>query len=101
MAVTVAIDASVLVAALPSNSKYHWLIEMLLDAQIDLYVTEEMLKEYREALKTKYSEAVANSFLTALQHLPNVYPTRSLGSIDFPKVSVGNMEEFKDSIGWE
>jgi putative PIN family toxin of toxin-antitoxin system len=49
------------------------LIELLLEEKIDLYITDEILFEYEEVLRAKYSEIVATNFLTALKELPNVY----------------------------
>jgi uncharacterized protein len=69
----VIIDTNVLVSALSSKSVYHWLIDALLTERFDLFVTDEILLEYEEVLKLKYSEAVANNFLVALKELPNVY----------------------------
>ena len=73
MAIKTVIDTNVLVSALSSKSIYHWLIELLLDERIDLYVTEEILLEYEEILKSKYSVSVASNFLLALRELPNVH----------------------------
>jgi putative PIN family toxin of toxin-antitoxin system len=73
MIVKTVIDTNVLVAALSSKSPYHWLIEYLLEGKFNLYVTDEILLEYEEILKTKYSEFVATYFLTALVVLPNVH----------------------------
>jgi putative PIN family toxin of toxin-antitoxin system len=73
MAIKTVIDTNVLVSALSSKSMYHWLIEHLLDEKFDLYITDEILLEYEEILKAKYSELVATNFLTALKELPNVY----------------------------
>jgi len=73
MALRIVIDTNVLVSALSSKSKYHWLIEHLLEEKLDLYLTDEILFEYEEVLKRKYSESVATNFLTALKELPNVY----------------------------
>ena len=69
------IDTNVLVSALSSKSVYHWLIRLLLDEKIELYITDEILLEYEEILKLKYSETVASNFLIALKELPNVYFT--------------------------
>jgi uncharacterized protein len=41
-----------------------------------LFVTEEILLEYEEVLKTKYSDSVASNFLLALRELPNVFYSR-------------------------
>jgi putative PIN family toxin of toxin-antitoxin system len=70
MAIRAIIDTNVLVSALSSKSKNHWLVELLLEEQIELFVTEEILLEYEEILK----------------------------SIVFPKVNVVNIEEFKASL---
>lgn len=76
MVIKTVIDTNVLVSALSSKSRYHWLIELLLEESIDLYVTDEILLEYEEILKAKYSDTVASNFLLALRELPNVYFTR-------------------------
>jgi putative PIN family toxin of toxin-antitoxin system len=73
MAIKTVIDTNVLVAALSSRSVYHWLIELLLDEKIELYVTDEILLEYEEVLRAKYAEVVAANFLMALKELPNVF----------------------------
>ena len=66
------IDTNVLVSALSSRSAYHWIIAKLLDEQFELYVTDDILLEYEEVLRGKYSESVATNFLLALNELPNV-----------------------------
>ncbi len=73
MAIKTVIDTNVLVSALSTKSTYHWLVELLLDEQIELYVTEEILLEYEEVLRSKYSERVASNFLIAIRELPNVH----------------------------
>ena len=73
MALKIVIDTNVLVSALSSKSIYHWLVELLLEEKFDLYITDEILFEYEEVLKAKYSDLVATNFLTALKELPNVH----------------------------
>jgi putative PIN family toxin of toxin-antitoxin system len=73
MAIKTVIDTNVLVSALSTKSIYHWLVELLLDEQIELYITEEILLEYEEILRSKYSELVASNSLIALRELPNVH----------------------------
>lgn len=73
MALKIVIDTNVLVSSLSTKSNYHWLIELLLEEKLDLYITDEILFEYEEVLKTKYSERVATNFLAALKELPNVH----------------------------
>jgi putative PIN family toxin of toxin-antitoxin system len=76
MAIRTIIDTNVLVAALSSKSQYHWLVELLLEERPELFVTGEILLEYEEILKIKYSENVASNFLLALRELPNVFYSR-------------------------
>jgi putative PIN family toxin of toxin-antitoxin system len=76
MAIKTVIDTNVVVAFLSSKSKHHWLIEFLLYQRIELFVTEDILLEYEEVLKWKYSEAAASNFLAALRELPNVFHAR-------------------------
>ena len=73
MAIKTVIDTNVLVSAISTKSIYHWLLDLLLDETIELYVTEEILLEYEEILKSKYSESVASNFLVSLRELPNVH----------------------------
>ena len=72
MAIKTVIDTNVLVSALSSRSSFHWLIRLLLEEKIELYVTTEIVLEYEEILKQKYSANVAEYFLLALKELPNV-----------------------------
>lgn len=76
MATKTVIDTNVIVASLSSRSKHHWLIEFLIYQRIELYITEDILLEYEEVWRWKYSEAVASNFLAALKELPNAFPTQ-------------------------
>jgi uncharacterized protein len=73
MAIKVVVDTNVLVASLSSKSAYHWIIRYILDEKIEMYITNEIMLEYEEILKQKYSVTVAAHFLTALKELPNVH----------------------------
>jgi uncharacterized protein len=73
MATRTVIDTNVIVAALSRRSAYHWLIRLLLEEKIELFVTTEIVMEYEEVLKQKYSPLVADYFLLALKELPNVH----------------------------
>ena len=73
MATKTVIDTNIIVSALSSRSAYHWLIRLLLEEKIELYVTTEIVMEYEEVLKQKYSPLVAGYFLMALKELPNVH----------------------------
>ena len=68
----VVIDTNVIVSALSSRSKYHWVIELILNEQIEMYVTDEIILEYEEILNQKYSHVACTLFINALKELPNV-----------------------------
>ncbi len=72
MANRLVIDTNVFVSALSSKSIYHLLIQKLLNEEFQLFVTDEIMFEYEEILKLKYSYEVANTFIAALKELPNV-----------------------------
>jgi putative PIN family toxin of toxin-antitoxin system len=76
MALRTVIDTNILVSALSSKSQNHWLVELLLEEKLELSVTEDILLEDAEVLKTKYSDNVASNFLLALRELPNVFYSR-------------------------
>jgi putative PIN family toxin of toxin-antitoxin system len=72
MANRLVIDTNVFVSALSSKSIYHLLIQKLLNEEFQLFVTDEIMLEYEEMLKVKYSYQVANAFIASLKELPNV-----------------------------
>jgi uncharacterized protein len=126
------IDTNVLVSALSTTSFDHWIIKSLLKRKFALFVSNDILLEYEEVLKRKYSPMVAETFLKSLHDLPNVHEIQvyfqwniiqtdpddnkfvdcaiagnvdflitndkhfnSLKTLDFPKISVMNIEEFE------
>jgi uncharacterized protein len=68
----VVIDTNVLVSSLSTKSVYHNLIQMILNDEIKVFVTDEIMLEYEEILSQKYAPAVAQNFIAALKELPNV-----------------------------
>lgn len=73
MAIKIVADINVLVASLSSKSVYHWIVQHILAEKVELYVTSEIMLEYEEILKQKYSVTVAAHFLISLKELPNVH----------------------------
>ena len=69
----VVIDTNALVSALSSKSVFHWLIKLILTEVIDVFVTDEIVFEYEEVLKRKYSETTATNFILAIKELSNVH----------------------------
>lgn len=69
----IVIDTNAFVASVSSRSRFHWLIEALIDEVFDLYISSEVLLEYEEILKLRYPHEVAENFLRSLNELPNVH----------------------------
>ncbi|MFN3489598.1 MAG: putative toxin-antitoxin system toxin component, PIN family [Emticicia sp.] len=79
------IDTNIFVSALARTSPIHWLVEDLLDEKFILCINEDVLFEYEEVLKMKYSLIVADSFLSALKELDNVIYTGVFFRLDLIK----------------
>lgn len=71
----VVIDTNVLLVSISSKSKYHWIFKKLLDAEFDLFVTNELLMEYEEVISSKYNPSTAKDVIRALLLLTNVHLT--------------------------
>lgn len=56
------IDTNVFVSALSSRSKFHWIIEDLMEEKFEIAVSTAILLEYEEILKQKYNPVVAEAF---------------------------------------
>ena len=69
----VVLDTNVILRAISSKSEYAVLIDELYLQAYSLVVSTEILFEYEEVLKRKFSDTVAENFLIALKELPNVY----------------------------
>lgn len=67
------IDTNIIISSLPHKSENHWIIDLIFNEHIELFLTNEILLEYEEMLTIKYSETVAERFVIALKLLPNVF----------------------------
>lgn len=72
MASKIVVDTNALVSSLSSKSEFHKLIRLILDEEVSVFVTDEIMFEYEEILNEKYSETVAKNFLSALKEIPTV-----------------------------
>lgn len=72
MASKVVVDTNALVSSLAAKSEFHKLIRLILDEDVSMFVTDEIMFEYEEVLHEKYSETVAQNFLSALKEIPTV-----------------------------
>lgn len=72
MASKIVVDTNALVSSLSSKSEFHKLIRLILDEEVSVFVTDEIMFEYEEILNEKYSETVAKNFLSALKEIPTI-----------------------------
>ena len=68
----VVVDTNALVSSLASKSIFHKLIRLILDEEVTVFVTDEMMYEYEEILQQKDSISVAQNFLSAFKEIPTV-----------------------------
>lgn len=68
----IVVDTNVLLAALPTVSRFRTIINALAAGQLELVVSTAILLEYQEILTRKTNEGVANNFLEFLIKLPGV-----------------------------
>ena len=82
---TIVLDTNCLLASLPSISPYHKVWTELLDGNICLCVSTDVLEEYEEILTLKSTAEIARSVMKLILALPNikcVTPTYFLGLIE-------------------
>jgi putative PIN family toxin of toxin-antitoxin system len=127
------VDTNILIASLSSRSPFHWFMQLILQEKVEIFVTTEIVMEYEEKLKEKYSLTLANNFLAFLQYGVNVHPVtvyyhwrllkdsdddkfvncclasnaecllsedsdyNILKQINFPKINIVRLQEFKDA----
>ena len=68
----IVLDTNCLLMTLPSKSRYHRIWTDILDGQIELCVSTEILNEYEEILSQHSSSELAQSVVQALLNRPNV-----------------------------
>ena len=68
----IVLDTNCLLMTLPSKSRYHRIWTDILDGQIELCVSTEILNEYEEILSQHSSSELAQSVIQALLNRPNV-----------------------------
>ena len=129
----VVIDTNIFLVSISSHSKYHWIFQLIINQNIDVLITNDILLEYEEIISLKFNKETARNVIRALIELTNVIPIsifynfdiikndpddnkfidcaiagnadyivtndkdyNILKSIDFPKVTVFNIDEFKE-----
>ncbi|GAB4027932.1 putative toxin-antitoxin system toxin component, PIN family [Spirosoma koreense] len=68
----IVVDTNCLLASVPKRSQYRWLYDAILNGQVQLVVTTEILAEYEEQLGLFYAPDYAEFVLIALLNLPSL-----------------------------
>lgn len=68
----VVIDTNVLLVSISDRSSHHWIFQKLIEGQFQLYITSEILFEYREIISTNMGNVVSESIIGVLENLQNV-----------------------------
>ncbi len=71
----IVVDTNALLVAIPSYSKYHWLYKAIIDKELDVFITNEILNEYEEKIEHRLGVETAQSVIRILMELENVYAT--------------------------
>ena len=66
------IDTNCLLASVPRQSQYRWLYDAVLNGDVELVATTEILLEYEEQLGAFYAPDYASLILSTLTNLPNL-----------------------------
>ncbi len=75
---TVVIDTNVIVMTLSSRSPYHWILQALIQGDLALAISSEILLEYEEiAQKLFQSELLTRSLLQTIENLPVLRKTNT------------------------
>ncbi|WP_420149331.1 putative toxin-antitoxin system toxin component, PIN family [Spirosoma sp.] len=69
---TIVVDTNCLLAAVPKKSQYRWLYDAILNEQVRLVVTTEIITEYEEQLELFYAPDYAEFILIALLNIPSL-----------------------------
>ncbi len=68
----VVIDTNVLLVSVSSFSKYHWIYQLIIRKEIEIFITNEILTEYFEIISNKFDFKTAKSVTRTLIELDNV-----------------------------
>ena len=72
----IVVDTNVLLVSVSSFSKYHWIYQLILRKEIEVFITNEILTEYLEIISDKYDVSTAKSVVRTLIELENVHQTQ-------------------------
>jgi putative PIN family toxin of toxin-antitoxin system len=68
----IVLDTNVLLVSIPSKSKYRWIFEKLINAEFEMCISNEILMEYEEIFRRKFSNEMVENILELLLTAGNV-----------------------------
>jgi uncharacterized protein len=68
----VVIDTNVLLVSISGRSPHHWIFQKLIKGQFQLFITSDILFEYREIISSHMGNTASESILGVLENLQNV-----------------------------
>lgn len=66
------LDTNCLIVSVPKHTKFRWIYDKILNGELELVVTTEILLEYEEKLSEFYSPEYAELITKVLINLPNI-----------------------------
>ena len=69
----IVLDTNILLVSIPRQSKYHIIYKILIEKKYNLFITNDILKEYEEILHRKYYPETVEEIITSLFNLSNVF----------------------------
>ena len=67
------IDTNILLVSIPEQSEYHIIYKSLIEKKYDLFITNDILKEYEEILYQKYYPDIVEDIIGTILYLSNVH----------------------------
>jgi uncharacterized protein len=68
----IVLDTNVLLVSISDRSRLHWIFQLLLNGDIILCVTTDILSEYAEIIEQKMGVLASESVLGMIENLSNV-----------------------------
>ena len=68
----IVIDTNVLLVSVSSYSKYHWIYQLIIKQEIEVFITNEIISEYFEIISKKFNSKTVKAVIRTLLELDNV-----------------------------
>jgi putative PIN family toxin of toxin-antitoxin system len=69
----VVIDTNILLVSISEKSSIHWIFQLIIENEIDVYLTNDIFIEYEEIVIQKMGSEAFSSFFEVIKNLNNIY----------------------------